>query len=186
MTATDRGADRLAEQGALAYLWLADGPMPAIRQAEQQVSAAGLAPQRRSRSTKVEAWWSLPGLEARALELAAGHARIMAAMDWPDQVELRDNTPEDNVARFGLADLPGTYHEVTDVAEAAALVGIVLAAVGRELLVDTASSGPVLTDTRLLAGRTCFPCNDPDMADGLTLQPRNRPRSTHAAQDVLF
>ena len=88
LTATERGTDRLAEQGALAFTWLAHGRLPEIRAAEQRISASGLAPERRQR-------------------------------------------------------------RVT-------LAGTVRCAVGRDLLLDT-PDGPLLADTRLLAGWPLHP-----------------------------
>lgn len=183
LTAIDRGVDRLAEQGALTFSWLASGPLPAVRQAERRVAATGLAPQRRNRSTKISSWWRLPDLDARRSELEAVHQQATAVVDWPAGLNLRPFDAVDNVDRFGLHSLPSTYHEAVAVADGAVLTATVTSVVGRELLLDCDNT-PILIDTRLLAGWPVQPAAGPTA--GLTMQTRTRPRTTDADNDTLF
>ncbi len=151
LTAAERGTDRLAEQGALAFTWLAHGRLPAVRAAEQRISASGLAPQRRRRRVKLAAWWKLPDETQRRDELGAAYQQIIAAVPWPADLDRGACAVVDQVELFGLDALPDTCQEITGLSSGAVLSGTVRCAVGRDLLLDT-PHGPLLTDTRLLAG----------------------------------
>jgi Protein of unknown function (DUF2797) len=183
MTAVERGADRLAEQGAIAYLWVATGPRPAIRHLEQRVSAAGIAPQRRRRPVKVASWWSPSSAESRASELVAAH-RLIQSLVPADETTLLAQEVHDNFDRFGLASLPHSYDELTDVTTHATVVGAVLVACGRDLLIDLAGAGPTLVDSRLLAGRPTSPASA-DRTAGIVAVARTRPRSPDADQTLF-
>jgi Protein of unknown function (DUF2797) len=59
LTATDRGRDRLLEQGAITATLLGTGPYTPIRRAERTIAAAGLARERISPRAKAATWWDL-------------------------------------------------------------------------------------------------------------------------------
>ncbi|MFD7161390.1 DUF2797 domain-containing protein [Kribbella sp. NPDC059898] len=182
MTAVERGADRLAEQGAIAYVWIGSGSRPAVRHLEQRVSAARIAPQRRRRPEKVTAWWSPSSAASRAGELATAR-RLVQGLASDDITPLGPEV-HDNFDQFGIASLPDSYDELTDLAADAALVGTVLIACGRDLLIDLVGAGPTLVDSRLLAGRPTSPAIA-DRTAGIVAVARTRPRSPDA-DDTLF
>lgn len=183
MTAVERGADRLAEQGAIAYTWVAAGPRPAVRHLEQRVSAARIAPQRRRRPEKVASWWSPSSADSRAGELVTAH-RLIQDLEPADDTMLLEPEVHDNFDRFGLASLPDRYDELTDLTAGATVVGAVLVACGRDLLIDLVGAGPTLVDSRLLAGRPTSPASAGRTA-GIVAVARTRPRSPDA-DETLF
>lgn len=182
-TALERGADRLAEQGAIAYVWIATGSLPGILHLEQRVSAAGIAPQRRRRAEKVTAWWAATTAEERAAELTAArrliHDTVPSGIATPQELAVHDNA-----ARFGLVAVPPRYDEITELASEATLVGTVIVACGRDLLINLVDAGPTLVDSRLLAGRPTLPSSS-SRSSGITAETRTRPRSSDA-DETLF
>lgn len=184
LTAAERGTDRLAEQGALTFTWLAHGRLPAIRAAEQAVSAAGLAPERRSRRTKLAAWWNLPDAGHRHQELTRTHRHILDTADWPAGLTLEPATVVDHVDLFGLNHPPAPCREITQLVPGSVVNGTVRTAAGRDLILDT-SGGPVLLDARKLAGWPVQPTTAP--LTGLTLTDCDYARSPDGiGQDPLF
>ncbi|MGH3565014.1 MAG: DUF2797 domain-containing protein [Pseudonocardia sp.] len=151
LTATERGSDRLAEQGALAFTWLARGRLPAVRACEHRISTSGLAPERRQRRVKLAAWWRLPGQTQRQDELCTAYQQIIETVPWPVGLEREACTVVDLVELFGLEAFPDSCYEITALSSGAVLSGTVRCAVGRDLLLD-APDGPLLADTGLLAG----------------------------------
>jgi uncharacterized protein DUF2797 len=151
LTATERGTDRLAEQGALAFSWLACGQLPAVRAAEQRISASGLAPEQRQRRVKLATWWRLPDETQRHTDLRTAYQRIIETVPWPTGLDHNAYAVVDQVELFGLNALPDSCQEVAALASGAVLSGTVRCAVGRDLLLDT-PEGPLLADMRLLAG----------------------------------
>ncbi len=156
LTATERGTDRLAEQGALAFTWLAHGRLPDILAAERRVSASGLAPERRQRRVKLATWWTLPDHTQRRDELRATYQQIITTVPWPTGLDRAACAVVDQVELFGLDALPDSCQEITALTSGAVLSGTVRCAVGRDLLLDT-QDGPLLADTRLLAGWPVHP-----------------------------
>ncbi len=156
LTATERGTDRLAEQGALAFTWLARGRLPAVRAGEQRISARGLAPERRRRHVKLAAWWKLPDHTQRHDDLRAAYQEIIEAVPWPAGLDRAACAVIDLVELFGLDVLPDACQEITALSSGAVLSGTVRCAIGRDLLLDT-PDGPLLADTRLLTGWPLHP-----------------------------
>jgi hypothetical protein len=156
LTATERGPDRLAEQGALAFTWLARSRLPEIRTAEQRISASGLAPERRHRRVTLATWWRLPDHTQRHNELSTAYQRIIKTVRWPAGLGREACTVVDQVETFGLDALPASCQEITTLASGAVPSGTVRCAIGRDLLLDT-PDGPLLADTRLLAGWPLHP-----------------------------
>ncbi len=183
LTATERGTDRLAEQGALAFTWLAHGRLPVVRAAEQRISASGLAPERRQRRVKLAAWWKLPDETQRRNELGAAYQRIAETVAWPAGLDREACTVVDHVELFGLDAPPDSCHEITGLSSGAVLRGTVRSVVGRELLLDT-PDGSLLADTRLLAG---WPLHPTDAAPtGLQLRACDYTRSDDAADHATL
>lgn len=176
LTAVDRSTDRPAEQGALAFTWLARGPFPAVRAAEQAVAATGLAPERRRRATKLAAWRQIPEPTQRDREIHATYRQIIDRVAWPAGLQCQDCTVVDHTGLFGLDRLPEHCEDITELAAGSVLAGSVRCVLGRELLLDT-EHGPLLLDTRLLAGWPVHPSSS-----GCTDLPR-RPIDTGNAND---
>ncbi len=156
LTATERGTDRLTEQGALAFSWLARGRLPAVRAAEQRISISGLAPERLNRRVKLATWWNVPDQTQRHEELSAAYQQIIETVPWPVGLNREAFAVVDQVELFGLDSLPDSCQEITTLTSGAVLSGTVRCAVGRDLLLDT-PDGPLLADTRLLAGWSLHP-----------------------------
>lgn len=184
LTATDRGTDRLAEQGALAFTWLARGRLPAIRAGEQRISASGLAPERRHRRAKLAVWWKLPDHTQRQDELRAAYQQISDTVPWPPGLGRQVCTVVDQVELFGLDAFPDSCREITALSPGAVVSGTVRCVVGRDLLLDT-PDGPLLADTRLLAGWPLRPATAPPT--GLDLRVCDYAQNNDAAtQPSLF
>lgn len=184
LTATERGTDRLAEQGALAFTWLAHGRLPAVRAAERAVSASGLAVERRLRRTKLDAWWRCPDHTQRRRQLSAAYREIIETVPWPAALDRDPCLVVDQVQLFGLDALPDSCQEITGLNTGSVLRGTVRCAVGRDLLLDTID-GSLLADARLLAGWPLHPTTA--ASTGLELRNRDRTRSDDAAdQTSLF
>ncbi|MGH3822066.1 MAG: DUF2797 domain-containing protein [Pseudonocardiaceae bacterium] len=156
LTATERGTDRLAEQGALAFTWLARGRLPAVRAGEQRISASGLAPERRQRRVKLAVWWKLPDQTQRQDDLRTAYQEISETVSWPAGLDREACAVVDLVEPFGLDAFPDACQEIIALASGAVLSGTVRCAIGRDLLLDT-PDGPILADTRLLAGWPLHP-----------------------------
>ncbi|MGQ0775447.1 MAG: dihydroneopterin aldolase [Pseudonocardiales bacterium] len=90
----------------------------------------------------------------------------------------------DHVELFGLDTPPDPCHEITELSSDAVLRATVRSVVGRDLLLDTAA-GPLLADTRLLAGWLLYPTTA--ASTGLQLRACDYARSDNAAnQASLF
>lgn len=150
ITAQARGTARLLDQGARFHSFIAEGPLPAIRAAEQAVSGAGLATERVRSAGKTDGWWADAGDAATALRDTAA---AIAKLDLPERVNLLEPAPVDNSALFGLdrTPPPDGFRPLTAFGETSVLSGRVLVAAGKLLLVSTPGTA-VLCDTRLLAG----------------------------------
>ncbi len=84
ITAYERGAARLLEQGAVCFSWLGRGPLMSARRTEELLRAALGVPDRIPYAHKRAVRAGLPGTEAeRAAEIAELHARAVALGGWP-------------------------------------------------------------------------------------------------------
>lgn len=185
ITAAERGTDRLAEQGAIAFTGLARGPLTPIRTAEHRAALAGHARERITWPTKIAHWWKLPDLAGRQDVLTAAHARIQQTGDWPPTIEPLPCRVVDQVALFGLdASPPPSYRRLVHIRAGSRLAGHVTALVGRQLLLDTGTGGHVLADLQMTAGwgqATDAPAYD------LELGPPERPDTGERHEpDTLF
>ncbi|MGK4579986.1 DUF2797 domain-containing protein [Kitasatospora sp. HPMI-4] len=186
LTAEERGTNRLLEQGALAFTFLARGPLPGIRRAELTLSGAGLARERYRSRTKTEGWWRLPGPRRRHDDLAASRGEALRLLAGHQRIEcFPGGGITDHVELFGLADgAPAEYREVAGVSDGAVLSGTLRRPIGRHLFLDQPDGVPLLLDTRRLAG-WALSATDLPAGPGLDLRPRRRPEAP-GTQDTLF
>ncbi|MDH6123758.1 DUF2797 domain-containing protein [Kitasatospora sp. GP82] len=186
LTAEQRGHSRLLEQGALAFTFLARGPLPGVRRAELTVSGAGLARERFRIRAKTEGWWHLPDAGQRRHELAEARDEALRLLADHHRIEhLADGEVTDHVELFGLADgAPAEYREVTGLSDGAVLAGTLRRPIGRQLFVEQGEGPPLLLDTRRLAGWTLSATDRPPGA-GVELHLRRRPEAP-STQDALF
>ncbi|MCX4744394.1 DUF2797 domain-containing protein [Kitasatospora sp. NBC_01287] len=186
LTGAHRGTNRLAEQAALAYTFLAGGPLPAVRRAELTVSGAGIARERLPVRTKVKHWWELPAAPAAERELAAARTRALELLGGHPLDLYPDHPVLDHRPLFELTTgAPPAYREVTALTEGAVLGGELRAPIGRHLFVDTpAHPHPLLLDTRRLAGWTLAAGGDAP-CEGLHLADHRRPAPA-GDQQALF
>jgi hypothetical protein len=187
LTATDRGRDRLLEQGAITFTMLAAGPYVSIRQAERLTAAAGLARERITAAAKTAAWQALPPPAERAAQVAAAREQVTAGGRWPGPVRPLPDAVTDQAGDFGLDRAPvGAYREVTGISHGALLAGQVRLVIGRDLLLDT-PAGPLLADMRRVSGWAIRPGPDATARPaGLTLAPRPTAGAPNDLQQTLF
>jgi hypothetical protein len=183
LTAEQRGAGRLLEQGALAFTFLARGSLPGIRRAELTVSGAGLARERYRSQAKRAGWWDLPAAAARAADLAALRARALPLLAG-HAIELHPaGGITDHVDLYGLAaGAPPEYLEVAGLTDGAVLSGTTRPPIGRHLFLDQPTGPPLLLDTRTLAGWR-LTATDAPSGEGLRLRRRTEPAGS---QEALF
>jgi len=175
LTALERGSDRLAEQGALAYTWLGHGPLLSVRRAENTATAAGIVRDRISRRAKTTAWWQLQDPPQRHAQLAAAHHQLTSTLTWPDGLTPAPFEVHDLSATYGLTRHPHPdTQEITAVGEGAVLAATLASIAGRDGLLhlgdvdpgaasgDTGIGGlagqQVLMNLRLLSGWVLMPC----------------------------
>ncbi|MDV6011307.1 DUF2797 domain-containing protein [Haloechinothrix sp. LS1_15] len=151
ITTVQRGQDRLAEQAALAFCWLASGPHEVVRAAERAIAAAGIAPERRRRATKLAALWDLPAAEDRRDELWSAYQQAIRCGGWPAELAALPFAAIDNAALFALDRLPGSVADITELRPASVLSGTAITVIGTDMVLDTAH-GPTMLGGRLLAG----------------------------------
>ena len=178
-----RGTNRLTEQGALAYTFIADGTLAPIRAAEQTISGAGIATERVRLGRKPQLWWSANPETGRARLLAAADQAGTAIADLP---KITTASPEvmHHTRQFGLdGELPSSYRPLTAVESGSVLGGRVLVASGRSLLLDT-ERGAVLLDARLIAGWRLT--TSESAPSRLPLGLPVHPATSHATQPTLF
>lgn len=186
ITAAERGRDRLLEQAAPAFTFLARGGLAPIRAAERTVASAGIARERIGHKAKSVAWWNLPPRTDRAAHL--WDAAVQATEFFPQGVTVvAAPEVEDQAVELGLdGGWPDTYGEVTGVGDRSVLGGRVLAVPGRHLLLDPGEGPPLLVDMRIVAGWPTTPPGRNTIA-GITTTRRSRiAEDPHGNQDALF
>ncbi|MFF4577853.1 DUF2797 domain-containing protein [Streptomyces sp. NPDC001389] len=148
ITAEERGAVRLLEQGAVTWTWLGRGPLMAARRTEELLRAALGVPDRIAYARKRAVRAGLPPEAERAREVAELHARAAGLPGWPESLERLGCATTDHAGPFGLAALPAPARVVTELAPGAAVVGRLVGAAGPDLHF----ADGLVVDTRLLAG----------------------------------
>ncbi|MFI8390160.1 DUF2797 domain-containing protein [Streptomyces sp. NPDC085540] len=151
ITAEERGAARLLEQGAVAWAWLGRGPLMATRRTEELLRAALGVPDRIAYARKRGVRTHVPAAPERAREVAELHARAAALSGWPESLERVECEVADHAGAFGLdalPGLPGPARVLTEMVPGGSVVGRLAGAAGPDLhLADG-----LVVDTRLLAG----------------------------------
>ncbi|MFE7312697.1 DUF2797 domain-containing protein [Streptomyces sp. NPDC057555] len=162
ITAAERGAARLVEQGAVAYAWLGRGPLMAARRAEALLGSALGVPDRFGKEAKRAARGALPPLPERAAELARLHGVALELAGWPETLEPVGFASVDHAELFGLERLPaaGGVAELGGLTAGAEVVGEVVAGVGPDVYLRLAAAGGggegggavAVLDARVLSG----------------------------------
>ncbi|AZM54235.1 DUF2797 domain-containing protein [Streptomyces sp. WAC 01529] len=156
ITAEERGAVRLLEQGAVAFCWLGRGPLMAARRTEELLRAALGVPDRVPYARKRAVRGALPGWAERAAELEGLYRRAVVLEGWAEALERVGFEAVDHFGAFGLAGLgalggaaQGVVREVVD---GGVVAGRVVAAAGPDLYLEVADGGLLVVDTRVLVG----------------------------------
>ncbi|MFG3139320.1 DUF2797 domain-containing protein [Streptomyces sp. NPDC048211] len=172
ITAEERGAARLREQGAVVFSWLGRGPLMAARRAEEVLRTALGVPDRIPYARKRAVRGELPGPAERAGEVAELYGRAVAldAGGRPEALERLPFEAVDHAGLFGI-DRPavtvddgeaaagggGVVRAVTGLVDGGVVAGRLVAAAGPDLHLDTGradtgAGGVVVVDTRLMTG----------------------------------
>lgn len=155
ITAYERGAARLLEQGAVCFSWLGRGPLMSARRTEELLRAALGVPDRIPYAHKRAVRAGLPGTEAeRAAEIAELHARAVALGGWPESLTPEPFRGVDHAGVFGIEGDgrgPAAVGEVAELVAGGAIGGELVAAAGPDLHLAT-ERGVVVLDTRLMTG----------------------------------
>lgn len=154
ITAEERGAARLREQGAVVFSWLGRGPLMAARRAEEVLRAALGVPDRIPYARKRAVRADLPEPAVRAAEVAElyGKAVALEGGGRPEALERLPFEAVDHAAVFGLGAVPRPSRAVTGLVDGGAVAGRLVAAAGPDLHLDTGADGVVVVDTRLMTG----------------------------------
>ncbi|QNE76093.1 DUF2797 domain-containing protein [Streptomyces finlayi] len=161
ITAEERGAARLREQGAVVFSWLGRGPLMAARRTEELLRAALGVPDRIPYVRKRAVRAVLPGVEERAAEVAElyGRAAALEGGGWPESLERLPFQAVDHGAVFGAVFGFGVAAEVTravtGLVDEGVVAGRLVAAAGPDLHLETGAggvTGVVVLDTRLVTG----------------------------------
>ncbi|MFJ4503539.1 DUF2797 domain-containing protein [Streptomyces sp. NPDC088864] len=162
ITAEERGAARLREQGAVVFSWLGRGPLMAARRAEEVLRAALGVPDRIPYARKRAVRTELPDPAVRAAEVTELYRRVVALEGggaWPEALERLPCAPVDHAGIFGL-EAPGggagpgprSVRAVTGLVDGGVVAGRLVAAAGPDLHLDTGPQGLLVVDTRLMTG----------------------------------
>ncbi|WP_329027478.1 DUF2797 domain-containing protein [Streptomyces sp. NBC_01423] len=154
ITAEERGAARLREQGAVVFSWLGRGPLMAARRAEEVLRAALGVPDRIPYARKRAVRADLPAPGERAAEVAElyGKAAALEGGGWPEALERLPFGAVDHAGIFALGAASGPVRAVTGLVDGGAVAGRLVAAAGPDLHLDTGARGLVVVDTRLMTG----------------------------------
>ncbi|GCD98935.1 DUF2797 domain-containing protein [Embleya hyalina] len=182
LTATERRAARLADQGAPMFTWLGHGPLIPVRGTERRCSATGTVRERIPHRAKTTAWWRPRELDSPA-ELVAAHTRLTTLL--PDTMTPAPCDVQDLSRFYGLTDAPPpTRDQVTGLTENALLYGELTCVAGHDALITT-DTGPLFVDLRLLTGWHLTPARG--APSGLTLKPLDTGRAPDGSvQEGLF
>ncbi|MFE9813997.1 DUF2797 domain-containing protein [Streptomyces sp. NPDC005773] len=155
ITAEERGAARLREQGAVVFSWLGRGPLMAARRAEEVLRAALGVPDRIPYARKRAVRADLPDPAARAAEVAElyGRAAALDGRGWPEALERLPFEAVDHAGIFALDEgQGGVVRSVTGLVDGGVVAGRLVAAAGPDLRLDAGADGVVVVDTRLMTG----------------------------------
>ncbi|SFY38465.1 DUF2797 domain-containing protein [Streptomyces atratus] len=153
ITAEEREAARLREQGAVVFSWLGRGPLMACRRTEELLRSALGVPDRIPYARKRAVRGALPGAAERGAEVAEVYGRAVAlkGAGWPRSLERLPFEAVDHAGLFGLDGAVEVAWAVTELVAGGAVAGRLVAAAGPDLHLATAD-GVVVLDTRLMTG----------------------------------
>ncbi|MEU8677293.1 DUF2797 domain-containing protein [Streptomyces sp. NPDC048560] len=154
ITAEERGAARLREQGAVVFTWLGRGPLMAARRTEELLRAALGVPDRIPYARKRAVRGVLPGAGERAGEVAElyGRAAALEGAGWPESLERLPLEAVDHGAVFGFEGTAEVARAVTGLVDGGVVAGRLVAAAGPDLHLETGAGGVLVLDTRLVSG----------------------------------
>ncbi|MGW0553311.1 DUF2797 domain-containing protein [Streptomyces sp. NPDC002926] len=152
ITAEERGAARLLEQGAVVFSWLGRGPLMAARRTEELLRTALGVPDRIPYAAKRAVRAALPAAVERAAEIEELHRRAVGLEGWAESLERMDLEAVDHAEVFGLDGLPAATGVVRELVDGGVVAGLLVAAAGPDLHLRTAGDGLVVVDTRLMTG----------------------------------
>ncbi|MEU5956069.1 DUF2797 domain-containing protein [Streptomyces sp. NPDC047525] len=166
ITREERGAARLLEQGAVAFVWLGRGPLMAARRAEELLRVTLGVPDRISYAKKRAVRAALPGVDERRGELERMHGFALALDGWPESLERvalgergvgghGEHGVVDHGEVFGVERLGGVGgFAVTELVDGGVVLGDLVAVAGPDLYLDDGGDGGrlVVLDSRLLRG----------------------------------
>ncbi|MGW0121293.1 DUF2797 domain-containing protein [Streptomyces sp. NPDC003327] len=153
ITGEARGADRLLEQGAVAFCWLGRGPLMAARRTEEVLRQALGVPDRVPYERKRAVRHALPANAAeRGREVEELYRRARGVGGWSDTLEPLDFVPYDHAGIFGIEGLPRFDGSVTELVDGGVVSGRLLAAAGPDLHVLAPDGRCLALDTRLMGG----------------------------------
>ncbi|MGH8906384.1 MAG: DUF2797 domain-containing protein [Egibacteraceae bacterium] len=186
LTAKHRADDRLLEQGAIAHLFLCEGPYLQIRRIERLLSTQLDIPEQVRWRRKRALWRQATDRQrlADVLNDAADHARRLL-FGCPVTVLAKQPVTE-NLSCYNLdpQTLPNALQVVTSLDDGDVLTGCVVGAVGKMLLLDAAGE-LLVVDTRALEGWQVLRC-EPDQRWHLAAAPAREPIRAAPAQAALF
>ncbi|WP_328888166.1 DUF2797 domain-containing protein [Streptomyces sp. NBC_00316] len=155
ITAEERGAARLREQGAVVFSWLGRGPLMAARRTEELLRSALGVPDRIPYARKRAVRAALPGAAERVAEVEGLYGRAAALEGegggWPRSLERLPFEPVDHTGLFGLDGPVEVARAVTELVADGVVAGRLVAAAGPDLHLAGADRVVVL-DTRLITG----------------------------------
>ncbi|MFJ9343461.1 DUF2797 domain-containing protein [Streptomyces sp. NPDC101733] len=184
ITAEERGAVRLLEQGAVTWSWLGRGPLMAARRTEELLRATLGVPDRVAYARKRAVRDRLVPEPERAAEVAALHARAGEQVGWPESLERVRCEITDHAGPYGLAALTGPAaptRVLRELTSGAVVAGRLVAAAGPDLHF----ADGLVVDTRLLAGWELGAADEGAVTDAPTAEiPRES--DPGAGQEGLF
>ncbi|MFF8656959.1 DUF2797 domain-containing protein [Streptomyces huasconensis] len=166
ITAEERGAVRLLEQGAVAFCWLGRGPLMAARRTEELLRAALRVPDRVPYARKRAVRGALPGWAERARELAELYRRAVVLEGWAEALERVEFEAVDHSAAFGWGEAVGgaavgatvgtpagaADGVVRELVDGGVVAGRLVSAAGPDLYLAVADGRVLVVDTRVLVG----------------------------------
>ncbi|MER5363051.1 DUF2797 domain-containing protein [Streptomyces sp. NPDC002785] len=154
ITAEEREAARLREQGAVVFSWLGRGPLMAARRTEELLRSALGVPDRIPYARKRAVRAVLPGVAERHAEVAQLYGRAVAleGAGWPQSLERLPFEAVDHAGVFGLDGAVEVAWAVTELTDGGVVAGRLVAAAGPDLHLETVTDGVVVLDTRLMTG----------------------------------
>ncbi|MEU6018953.1 DUF2797 domain-containing protein [Streptomyces sp. NPDC047515] len=154
ITAEEREAARLREQGAVVFSWLGRGPLMAARRTEELLRSALGVPDRIPYARKRAVRAVLPGAAERRAEVTELYGRAVAleGAGWPESLERLPFEAVDHTGVFGLDGAVEVAWAVTELVDGGVVGGRLVAAAGPDLHLETVTHGAVVLDTRLMTG----------------------------------